>query len=89
MKDPRIGRRVKSLNDLVSLGRKHKSVVLVRVWHPGIGWSERIGSPTPAAFMANRIGTDLARILNDGLHVYNPPVKFKGIRKGFKKGGEA
>jgi len=85
VKDPRIGRQVRSLGDLICLSREGKSVTPSMQWKLGEGWKSSTPKPTPAAFVVNRIGTDIHRLLRDGLFVYKPIPRQRGIRKGFRR----
>jgi hypothetical protein len=78
----RIGKQIKTLEQLVDASRAKQSVAF-RLWHRDtpIGYN----GPHPAGFVANRIGTDLLIRFRCGIYLYKPkPAKRKGIRKGFK-----
>lgn len=78
----RIGKQVKTLEQLIDAARAKQSVAF-RLWSRDtpIGYN----GPHPAAFVANRIGTDLVILFRRGIYIYRPkPAKTKSIKKGFQ-----
>jgi hypothetical protein len=69
------GKRILDLNDLHAAAMARQSVVC-RQWYRKRGEDHHyLTGPTPAAFMQNRIGSDLRRMINDGMFIYKPETK--------------
>lgn len=84
----RIGRRIKTLHEIRDASRAKKSLV-VACSHYSVDRNKdlRIGyyGPHPAAFILNRIGSDLCMLLDRGVFIYKPKQRKigQGIKKGF------
>ena len=82
----RIGKRIKNLHQIRDASRAKQSlVVLHEIYKMKTATTEAIGyhGPYPAAFMLNRIGSNLCILLDRGIFIYQPKTRRKGVRKGF------
>lgn len=85
----RIGKQIKTLAEISKAAREQKSLAVrhICVTKQGPPKELTVGfrGPYPAAWVINRIGGDILRMLDAGIFVYKPkPAKSKGIKKGFR-----
>lgn len=85
----RIGKQIKTLAEISKAAREQKSLAVRNIYVVKQGPPRELTvgfrGPYPAAFVINRIGTDILRMLDAGVFIYKPkPAKRGGIKKGFK-----
>ena len=77
----RIGKQLRTLGEIREAAMLKQSLTVRSSYGGTVGY----GRPSPAAFVLNRMGYDILRMLNAGLFIYKPkPAKNKGIKKGIK-----
>jgi hypothetical protein len=82
----RIGKQIKTLHQIRDASLNKQSIVIACA-HYSVSHNKalQIGyyGPHPAAFILNRIGSDLCMLLDRGIYIYKPKTRKQGFKKGF------